>query len=547
MEFPARTASAPDAPQRAARSPGARPPDRKATLAPDRTASSFAAFLVIFLGRCRENRRFRARNRRRTTCQVSKVNNISSEELGQLPPYCGLVRSEELEVLIIGVAHFDGGISGQSARKMIQDFRPKLCLVELDQQRFSRLLASRRGLPWPYLPLRGAKYQPSPVVQKMREVLFSGLELAQNIVGNKETGGGDEFYEAFLAAESQGAIVVPGDLQITNALDSLVQAIRQGFTQPFQHIAAGSTAFFRALGGFIRPAYGGHAANATGIAMPMALLADGGWRALPLARATAVGFVVVNALSFLIGGNGMETNIEGLQRMDLQGLADVAIALFGLVVALIMGSSYMLSFLESRDLHMAARLLQVADLMENQKVSGLVHCRWLKSSWAATAAEPKPDGTQVLPPEVLAQAEQAEQLEQALRVPRPPPDEVRNFSLFEPRFLRLFDQLKDAEIKGGVADDEDVKGEESEGEESEMEDVEDEGRLGDWLEAAVFKHPKFKQMSFDFDDLGQSLQRLEKHCDDIEQQLQEKKAEIEQKDRMIAHLSAQVAQLQGAK
>eukprot|EP00913_Durusdinium_trenchii_P007735 g7264.t1 len=406
---------------------------------------------------------------------MSQVNNISSEELGQLPPYCGLVRSEELEVLIIGVAHFDGGISGQSARKMIQDFRPKLCLVELDQQRFSRLLASRRGLPWPYLPLRGAKYQPSPVVQKMREVLFSGLELAQNI----ETGGGDEFYEAFLAAESQGAIVVPGDLQITNALDSLVQAIRQGFTQPFQHIAAGSTAFFRALGGFIRPAYGGHAANATGIAMPMALLADGGWRALPLARATAVGFVVVNALSFLIGGrvrNGMETNIEGLQRMDLQGLADVAIALFGLVVALIMGSSYMLSFLESRDLHMAARLLQVADLMENQKVSGLVHCRWLKSSWAATAAEPKPDGTQVLPPEVLAQAEQAEQLEQAPQAEGPDVgwnpirqlefrsrpmeapsfwhplftvrrplsnDEVRNFSLFEPRFLRLFDQLKE--------------------------------------------------------------------------------------------------------
>ena len=135
---------------------------------------------------------------------------------------------------------------------------------------------------------------------------------------------------------------------------------------------------------------------------------------------------------------------------------------------------------------------------------------------------------------------------------------------------------EDAEIKGGVADDEDVKGEESEGEESEMEDVEEsemedvedevgacvevkggdanqedsasgETMQGDWLEAAVFKHPKFKQMSFDFDDLGQSLQRPEKHCDDIEQQLQEKKAEIEQKDRMIAHLSAQVAQLQGAK
>ena len=80
------------------------------------------------------------------------------------------------------------------------------------------------------------------------------------------------------------------------------------------------------------------------------------------------------------------------------------------------------------------------------------------------------------------------------------------------------------EVKGGDANQEDS--------------VSGETMQGDWLEAAVFKHPKFKQMSFDFDDLGQSLQRL---------QLQEKKAEIEQKDRMIAHLSAQVAQLQGAK
>ncbi|CAL1132739.1 unnamed protein product [Cladocopium goreaui] len=385
----------------------------------------------------------------------------------EVPAYCGILRSPHLDVLIVGVAHYDGGVSGQSARKMIEDFRPDVCLVELDQQRFSRLLADRRGLPWPYLPVRGSKYQPSPLVRSIREVLFSGLELAQNIVGNKEVGGGEEFYEAFLAAESNGALVVPGDLQISNALDGVVKAIRYGFARPLEQIAAGATALFRALGGFARPDYTGEFARASGIAMPMALLADGGWRALPLARATAVGFVSVNVVSFLIGGNGMDQNIEGLQRMDLQGIFDVATALFGLVIALIVGSAYMLSFLESRDSHMASRLLQVTDLMREQKARGVVHCRWLKSSWAAAAPEPNSDGTQSLPPKVLKRAATARypgsnSTVQKLQFRQRPSevasswlplftlrrpleeDEVRNLSLFEPRFLRLFDQLKEA-------------------------------------------------------------------------------------------------------
>jgi len=381
-----------------------------------------------------------------------------------------------LEVLIVGVAHFDGGVSGKAARKMIEDFRPNVCLLELDQQRFSRLLADRRGLPWPYLPVRGSKYQPSPFVRSMREVVFSGLELAQNIVGNKETSGGEEFYEAFLAAESNGALVVPGDLQISNALDSLVKAIRHGFAQPFQQIVAGANALNRAFGGFARPDYTGEFVKAIGIAMPMALAADGGWRALPLARATAVGFISMNLVSFLLGGNGMEQNIEGLQRMDLQGLFDVATALFGLVIAMIIGSAYMLSFLESRDLHMSSRLLQVVDLMQDQEASGLVHCRWLKSSWAAAAPEPNTDGTQSLSPQVLKRASQAAEnppngsnMAQELQFRQRPlqaspswlplftlrrpleEDQVRNLSLFEPRFLRLFDQLKEVgQAKAGL-------------------------------------------------------------------------------------------------
>eukprot|EP00434_Breviolum_minutum_P018940 symbB.v1.2.016703.t1/scaffold1280.1/size127163/8 len=112
--------------------------------------------------------------------------------------------------------------------------------------------------------------------------------------------------------------------------------------------------------------------------MPMALAADGGWRALPLARATAVGFISMNLVSFLLGGNGMEQNIEGLHRMDLQGLLD-ATALFGLVIAMIIGSAYMLSFLESRDLHMSSRQIRFVGMnpgcLENIFTFALVHIR----------------------------------------------------------------------------------------------------------------------------------------------------------------------------
>ncbi|CAE7918924.1 unnamed protein product, partial [Symbiodinium sp. KB8] len=76
-----------------------------------------------------------------------------------LPPYCGRLQTSKLDVLIIGVAHRDDGTSGEAARRMIKDFEPQICLVELDQQRFSRLLAFRQGLPWPYAPLRGANYR----------------------------------------------------------------------------------------------------------------------------------------------------------------------------------------------------------------------------------------------------------------------------------------------------------------------------------------------------------------------------------------------------
>ncbi|CAJ1366062.1 unnamed protein product, partial [Effrenium voratum] len=292
---------------------------------------------------------------------------VTAEALeGALPPYCGLLRSPDLEVLIVGVAHRDGGVSGDAARRMIAEFQPSVCLVELDQQRFSRLLACRRGLPWPYLPVRGASFQPSPQQKAMREALFSGLELAQSIVGNKDTGGGDEFYEAFLAAESCGALVLPGDVQISRALDGFSKQIRKGFLQPFQQLTAGAAAFTRAVGGFVRPSSTGQVARVLGVAMPAALVSEGGGRAVPLLRATLIGFLVANFVSLAMGGNGFQDNIEGLRRMDVEGLTDVAIALSGLAFALIGGSAFLVSFLQARDVHMASRLLQVVELIRQE-------------------------------------------------------------------------------------------------------------------------------------------------------------------------------------
>lgn len=421
-------------------------------------------------------RQWRAPSSRRGKARFASSGVKDAPLQGGLPPYCGRLQTSKLDVLIIGVAHRDDGTSGEAARRMIKDFEPQICLVELDQQRFSRLLAFRQGLPWPYAPLRGANYRPSPQVQAMREVLFSGLELAQSIVGNKDKGGGDEFYEAYLAAAKKGALVVPGDVQISSALDSLLGAIRRGFAEPFGQMAAGGSALGRAFGGIIgRPEWHDPAAEAVGVAVPMALVADGGGRALPLARATAVGIIVANVVSLVMGGNGMKENIEGLQRMDLQGLTDVALALFGLIFSLIVGGAYVVSFLEARDSHMTRRLLETTSLYDNmRRDDGMLGYRWVKSSWAATATPPAADGTQELSDEVFQQALAAsvpegdgtEKTKFLRDLPvRPRPDvkpaagqwlplftvrrplfegKVRKFSLFEPRFLRVFDDLKEA-------------------------------------------------------------------------------------------------------
>ncbi|CAE7918926.1 unnamed protein product, partial [Symbiodinium sp. KB8] len=240
--------------------------------------------------------------------------------------------------------------------------------------------------------------------------------------------------------------------------------------------AAGGSALARAFGGIIgRPEWHDPAAEAVGVAVPMALVADGGGRALPLARATAVGIIVANVVSLVMGGNGMKENIEGLQRMDLQGLTDVALALFGLIFSLIVGGAYVVSFLEARDSHMTRRLLETTSLYDNmRRDDGMLGYRWVKSSWAATATPPAADGTQELSDEVFQQALEAsvpegdgtEKTKFLRDLPvRPRPGvkpaaghwlplftvrrplfegKVRKFSLFEPRFLRVFDDLKEA-------------------------------------------------------------------------------------------------------
>jgi len=168
------------------------------------------------------------------------VSSVAWPENHELPPFCGAVCSTNAEILVIGVAHRDEGVSGRAARKLIEKFEPDFCLVELDRQRFSRLVAARRNLPWVYAPVRGAQFRPAPIVATLRETVFSVLGFASRIVGLEDEGGGDEFFAAFEAAEQHGAFVIPGDVAVSQAIDSLVTSIRRGLADPVGHIISGA-------------------------------------------------------------------------------------------------------------------------------------------------------------------------------------------------------------------------------------------------------------------------------------------------------------------
>lgn len=337
------------------------------------------------------------------------VSSVAWPENHELPPFCGAVCSTNAEILVIGVAHRDEGVSGRAARKLIEKFEPDFCLVELDRQRFSRLVAARRNLPWVYAPVRGAQFRPAPIVATLRETVFSVLGFASRIVGLEDEGGGDEFFAAFEAAEQHGAFVIPGDVAVSQAIDSLVTSIRRGLADPVGHIISGTATLLRANGGTLwRPDILDIAdTRSWGIAVPLALASEGGGRLLPLVRSSLVGLLVAGTLSILLG-IFKTTEEELIPSLDLFS-ADGFASIIGLLVFILLGglivSAFALSFLRGRDEHMVNELwtaLETAHLLsqneqcveEEDIACKPLWCRWGKKSYVAFAPSPSDDGKQ---------------------------------------------------------------------------------------------------------------------------------------------------------
>lgn len=443
---------------------------------------------------------------RRTSAET--VMPVSAEALadsiwtaaGDLPPYCGTVSSPSANILVVGVSHLDGGESGRAARELIERVEPDVCLVELDQVRFSRLIAVRRGLPWPYAPKRGARYSPPLVAQAVRDFLFVGLGAASSVAGVNE-GGGDEFYEAFEAADAAGALVVPGDVAVARALDSVASSLRKGLADPVGQVMAGFTALFLAFGGLAsRPQADGALTRSCGITVPAALLANGGARSGPLVRSTLAGAALALTLNLLLTRGVATEGENALRGLGVDAFSEFFLLLIVLSIVAIAMSAFGIAFLRERDEQMVAKLTTALRTMqrlqgdeaptEKQNVSVVTEngqplwCRFRKWSLAGHSfGDPSVESRSAAPAPMCADGalgqscstDRPRRLTLHSRPSNPPTtwttltelaplpsapsessrpwlplftvrrplleNEVRRFSLFEPRFLALFDSL----------------------------------------------------------------------------------------------------------
>jgi len=389
----------------------------------------------------------------------------------QLEAYCGRVSSDVADVLLIGVAHRDGGVSERAARRLIESYQPSLCLVELDQVRFSWLVSSRRSLPQAYVPFRKGQTQPDAAQQAVRQAVVAGLETFSRAAGVSK-GGGDEFYSAFEAAEECGALVVPGDLPVARSLEGISATVSAGMISPPKQLTEGFNVFWRALGLGGRPTFDFGGASAVGVDFISALMSENGGRTGPLLRSAVVGMALVLVLNLAMGGEYMEVFAfleEGVGQV-IYMFASFVFMVFSLLGA----AGFSLAVWRSRDRAMADTMvraihivekLQSADQLSLKDRAAPLWCRWMK--WSQTlpgteATDDSPDALQTVPNDRCGAAMLKGHGVVPLYLPAKPPPlsppgeawlpvftakrplrsgEHRTLSLFEPRYLALVDHL----------------------------------------------------------------------------------------------------------
>lgn len=386
---------------------------------PARTLFVTSAGACCYRGK-RHRRQRHSLRRARQLCRAAATPGTVELEDDSLPPYCGLVLSEGAEVIVMGVAHRDGGVSARAARRVISEYDPDACFLELDAQRFSRLVADRRGLPWPYSPPGGATL--GPLTSALGAVMKVGLQAQQAVSGSSGLGQdeagleSDEFSEAFGEAERCGALVIPGDALFSSTFVRFASAVRTGWADPLGQLKAGLDVSFNAWGGIVeRPRCGGEAVRGLGIALPMALASEGAGRAAPIALWAAVGAACIPIVYLTPLPNNADDFDPTQYLLDLVGLQstnnpseDFFLALATdfvpkVFIILFLASTFAISFLQERDTIMADQLSRTVSVVEGLQSSlivakrPLLWCRWEQRSWIASAPSPSADGQQTVP------------------------------------------------------------------------------------------------------------------------------------------------------
>lgn len=345
----------------------------------------------------------------------SRLKAVAADLEEELPLFCGSVSSPHGEILVVGVTHRDGGVSGRAVRRVIERFDPDVCFLELDQYRFSRLIADGRRTSTQLVPGR-KRAESSLVQQPLLRLISLGIGAFSQLAGI--TNDENEFFEAFESAEACGALILPGDMSARSLLDGLGRAVGSGLGNPLAQIVSGARIMIEAYGGLIeRPSWLDGPVRAQGIAVPAALLADGAGRAGPIVRFSlawnAVGFLGTLILLAQVPG-AIELGRLDASLLDIDAL-DAALVFTSLVFGGIVLSAFAVAALRDRDDAMAVQILDALALFSqlrgetirsgrndgdkgedgvdacehaNPSKVELVWCRWTKLDWPVGCAVP---------------------------------------------------------------------------------------------------------------------------------------------------------------
>ncbi|KAK3289613.1 hypothetical protein CYMTET_2965 [Cymbomonas tetramitiformis] len=419
-----------------------------------------------------------ANNRKPISKRLTPVNTTSSssESLASTLPSCvGIVKTSSCEVYVIGTVH-TACKSAEQVQRLMSHVRPDVVVLELDQERLDDVIFKRLPNVQAELASGGATDSASELASVPKLSAFLPWFRRRGAIRLQEEGPGglllslgmsffyswssaltgkrigEEFAAALTEAERLGAVVVLGDSKARDVLTQLGSALAGAFTSPQQLFDAGK--ILRAvsytssvLGPWKSLPHGEGLSDATEISLREAMLEDPAKLSPLLVTvlfSTLAGVsttLLLEVASFAFQqAAAVPTAASAPPSLVVEGMLGTACTIGGnaalLWVGLACWARAVEAVLQQRDeilTHNVQRSLELAKSLEKGDLSRIRY---------RFSTSPDVTGAEL---ECRVSNEGGHQGIPLFTLKRPLEEgEVRTLNLFEPRWLRLLDSLKEA-------------------------------------------------------------------------------------------------------